>query len=114
MLHGIPEIRDEKTGGLCINTIKKHLELSIAEANIEHVHRIGKPRDASQKLRHIIVNFVKYNDRKNVFNRKKPKRKEYCNYGEFNTQMKKVKRGRRWDGKILFKEGSGSTRLFYD
>ena len=31
--------------------------------------RKGKLRDSSQKLRPIIVKFVRYNDRKNVFNR---------------------------------------------
>ena len=56
-----------------------------------------KERDAGQKSRSIIVKFVKYNDRKNVFNKKKEtKRKEYCNYGEFNSHSnEKVERGQR-------------------
>ena len=56
--------------------------------------------------------------------KKETKRKEYHNYGEFNRHStEKVKRGLRnlilknvWtsDGKILFKDGSGNTSLFYD
>ena len=39
----------------------------------EALHFIS--RDAGQKSRHVIVQFVMYNDRKNVFNRKKIKGK---------------------------------------
>ena len=52
---------------LCYYTI--HFELVITEVDIERTHRIGKPRDVGQKSRPIIVKFVRYNDRKNVFNR---------------------------------------------
>ena len=71
LLHGIPEDKNEKTDDFCIATINECLELSITEAYIERTHRIEKLRDSSQKLRPIIVIFVKYNDKKNVFNRKK-------------------------------------------
>ena len=70
-LHGNPENKNEKTDDLCIATINEHLELSITEADIDLIHRIGKPRDAGQKSRATIVKFVRYNDRKSVFNRKK-------------------------------------------
>ena len=71
LLHGIPENKNEKTDDLCLAAINEQLELSVTEANIEPTHRIGKPTDASQKSRSMIVKFVRYNDRKNVFNRKK-------------------------------------------
>ena len=44
-LHGIPENKNEQTDDLCLATINEHLELSLAEADIERTHRIGKPRD---------------------------------------------------------------------
>ena len=73
LLHGISENKNEKTDDLCFATINEHLELSITAADIEHTHWIGKPRDSGQKSRPI-----SYNDRKNVFKRKKEtKRKEY-------------------------------------
>ena len=85
MIHGIPENKNEKTDDLCLTTTNEHLDLEITEI-IERTHTIGKPRDVGQKSRPIIVKFVRYNDRKNVFNRKKEtKRKEYLNYGEFNS-----------------------------
>ena len=62
--------RMKQTDGLCLATTNERLELSITEADIERTHRIGKPKDAGQKLRPIIVKFVRYNDRKNIFNRK--------------------------------------------
>ena len=56
---------------LCFATINEHLELSITKANLKRTHQIEKSRDPAQKSRTIIVKFVKYNNRKNVFNRKK-------------------------------------------
>ena len=50
-------------------TINENLELPITEADIERTPWIGKPRDTGQKPRPFIVKFVRYNDRKNVFNR---------------------------------------------
>ena len=49
------------------------LELSINKTDIEctRTHQIGTMRGAGQKSRPIIVKFVKYNYRKNVFSRKK-------------------------------------------
>ena len=91
LLHGIPEDKNEKTDYFCIATINERLELSITEAYIERTHRIEKLRDSSQKLRPIIVIFVKYNDKKNVFNRKKKiKSGEY--YGQFNSNSKEARK----------------------
>ena len=105
MLHGIPENKDEKTDDLCLATINEHPELSITEGDIERTHLIGKLRDSGQKSRTIIVKFVWYNDRNNLFNRKKkPKEK--------NIAITKSLTATRM--KILFKDGSGKASLFYD
>ena len=88
-------------------------------------HRIGKPRDAVQKSRPIIVKFVRYNDRKNVFNRKKKLKRKNIGITEnvTATQMKMLKEAKEtydfrnvWtsDGKMLLKDGLGKTTLFYD
>ena len=89
LLHGIPENKNEKTDDLCIVTINEQLELSVIETDIERTHRIEKPRDPGQKSRPIIVKFVRCSDRKNVFTRKKTKRKEYCNYRKFDSHSNK-------------------------
>ena len=125
LILGIPENRNEKTDDLCIATINEHLELSITEADIKRTHRIGKPRDAGRKSRPIIVKLVRYNCRKNIFNRKqKLKGKNIViTVSLRGTRMKKLNEARKiynfknvWssDGEILFKDGSGNTSLFYD
>ena len=96
--------------------------MAITEVDIEPIHRIGKPRE---KSRPITVKFVRYNDRKNVFNRKKKLKGKNISITESltATRMKKLKEAREiyefknvWtsDGKILFKDGSGNINLFYD
>ena len=70
LLRGIPEKRNEKTDDFCVAIMNEHLELSITEADIECTHPIGKPRDAGEKSIPIIFKLVRYNDRKNIFNRK--------------------------------------------
>ena len=104
--------------------LNKHLELSITEADIERTHQVGKPRDAGQKSRPIIVKFVRYNDRKNVINRKKLIGKNIAvTESLIATEMKKLNEAREiydyqnvWtsDGKILFKDESGNASLFFD
>ena len=70
------------------------------------------------------MKFVRYNDRKNVFNRKKKLKGKNISITESltATRMKKLKEAREiyefktvWtsDGKILFKDGSGNIDLFY-
>ena len=71
LLHRIIENRDEKTDDSCIATINKHHKLLITETDIERTDRIRKTEDAGQKSRPIIVKFVRYNDWKNLFNRRK-------------------------------------------
>ena len=99
--------------------------MSITEAGIERTHRIGKPRDSGQKSRPIIVKFVRYNDRKNVFNRKNKLNGKNIVIMESltATQIKKLKEARKiydfknvWtsDEKISFKDGSGNESLFCD
>ena len=87
MLYSILENKNERTDDLCFTTINEHLDLAVTEVDIEPIHRVGNPRDVGQKSRPIIVKFVRYNDRKNVFNRNKKLKgkKEYLNYGEFNS-----------------------------
>ena len=125
MLHPIPENKNETIDDLCLTTINEHLDLAITEVDIECPHRIGKPRDVGQKPRPIIIKFVRYNNRKNVFNRKKKLKGKNISITESltATRMKKLKEAREihnfknvWtsDGKILFRDGSGNINLFYD
>ena len=99
--------------------------MSSTEGDIERNYRIRKPRDAGQKSRPIIFKFVRYNDRKDVFNRKKKLKGKNIAITESltPTRMKKLKEAKEiydfknvWisEGKILFKHGSENACLFYD
>ena len=119
LLHGIPENKNEKTDGLCLVAINELLKLTITEVDIEHTHRIGKPRDVGQKSRPIIVKFVRYHDRKKNLKEKNISITESLSV----TRMKKLKEAKEihsfknvWtsDGKILFNDASGNINLFYD
>ena len=46
--------------------MNEHLELSITEADIERIHRIGKPRDAGQKSIPFILKFVRYRKKERI------------------------------------------------
>ena len=98
-------------------TINEQLILAITEVDIKHTHRIGKPRYVGQKSRPIIVKFVRYNDRKNVFNRKKKLKGKNILITESLTaiRIKKLKDAGEirdfenvwtFHGKILFKNGA--------
>ena len=123
LLHGIAENRNEKTDDLHIATINKQLELSITEADIKSTNRIGKSRDVGQKLRPAIVKFVRYNDRKNVTEKKLKGKNIAITESLTAIRMKKLNKGREIydfknvctsDGKILFKDESGNISLFFD
>ena len=71
LLHGIPEKKQENTDELCIKAINEHLDLYINNRDIDRTHRIGNTRNADEKPRPKIIKFVRYNDKKKIFNSKK-------------------------------------------
>ena len=125
LLHGIPEKKQENTDDLCIKAINEHLNLAINDRDIGRTHRIGNPRDAGEKPRHIIIKLLRYNDRKKIFDSKKKKlkgkkiaitesltvmRMEKLNEARERHNFKNV-----WTshGKILYKDGSGKIKVYY-
>ena len=122
LLHGIPRNNNEKTDDLCLAAMNDHLELSITEADIERTHRIGKPRDSGQKSRPIIVKFVRYNDRKNVFNRKKKLKGKNIAITESltATRIKKLKEAREihdfknvWTSDFIFLRMNQEIQVYF-
>ena len=96
--------------------------MSITEADIERTHRIGKPRDSGQKSRPIIVKFVRYNDRKNVFNRKKKLKGKNIAITESltATRMKKLKEAREihdfknvWTSDFIFLRMNQEIQVYF-
>ena len=71
VVHGIPEEQGEGTDSIVLNAINEHLEEELTEDDIEHTHRIGKPKQNKKTPRPIIIKFVRYNCRRRIFlNRK--------------------------------------------
>lgn len=79
LIHGIPESTMESTDELVINTINSKLEVPLAPDHLDRTHRLGKktkPADASAdgpqpRPRPIIVKFISYSKRSEVFRAKR-------------------------------------------
>ena len=70
LLHGIEEIKGEDTDDLVLEVLNYDLGLNISKTALDRSQKIGNPK--TKKLsRPIIVKFVRYYDRKNVFVNKK-------------------------------------------
>ena len=98
--------------------MSRYLELAITEVDIEPTRRIGKLRDIGQKSRPMIVKFVTYYDRKNVYNREKKLKVKNISFMESLTtsRMKKLNKSREiYEFKnVSMFGGSGNINLFYD
>ena len=59
VLHGLPEVKDENTTKTFVDTINKHLNITITNADIERSHRLGRfSNDRKNRPRPIIARFV--------------------------------------------------------
>ena len=67
LIHGIEETDKEKTDQLVLDVINKDMDIHLPISAIERTHRIGTPKQKKKKSRPIIVKFVRYYDRKNVY-----------------------------------------------
>ena len=96
LLHGILKKKQENTDELCIKAIHEHLDLDINNRDINRTHRIGNPRNTDEKPRPIIIKFVRYNDRKKIFDSKKKlkKRKIAITESLMVMRMKKLNEAR--------------------
>ena len=70
LFHGIKEEKDEDTDCIIINTVKEHMDIEILPNDLDPSHRNGNPK-IKKKERPIIVKFVRYNLRHNIFKDKK-------------------------------------------
>lgn len=70
LLHGVPEMKGEKTDDVFRKAISENLNIDIAPCEIDRSHRLGKPK-TDGKARPIIAKFARYNCRASVFAAKK-------------------------------------------
>ena len=69
LIHGVEENSNEDTDKLVLD--KNDLEINLTEVAIDRTHRIGDPKKKKKKAQPVIVKFVRYYDRKEVFSEKK-------------------------------------------
>ena len=67
---GIKEEKDEDTDNIIINTVKEEMDIEILPNYLDRLHRIRNPKTKT-KVWAIIVKFVWYNLRHNIFKNKK-------------------------------------------
>ena len=70
LLHGIEETKGEDTDNIVLEVFNDDMGLNISKSALDRSHRIGNPK-TKKKSRPIIVKFVRYYDRRDVFMNKK-------------------------------------------
>lgn len=122
---GVPETQGESTDGIVIGLLKDKLAIDLPLGRLERTHRVGRPRPPGDdgKLRHrpIIVRFLNYRDRREVFsNKKRMKGSGITIREDLTTKRAEVLRqaiqqhgpSRVWtvDGRIIWEDGVGNRR----
>ena len=69
-MHGVEEQEQKNTDNIVFNVIKEHLNMELSVKDLDWSHRIGKS-NSKNKSKSIIVKFICYNDRREIFNNKK-------------------------------------------
>ena len=70
LLHGIEETKGEDTDNIVLEVLNNDMGLNISKTALDRSHRIGNLK-IKKKSGPIIVKFVQYYDRKDVFMNKK-------------------------------------------
>lgn len=73
-IFGVKEEKVESTNQIAIDIVKK-IGVSISSSDIDRSHRVGRPKPGAKNPRPIIVKFVSYDKRREVFQAKKLLRK---------------------------------------
>ena len=70
LIHGLPELKNENTDELVIDTIKGKMGEEIIKDEIYRSHKLGVLKN-NGKSRPIIISFLRYNIRCRIFKNKK-------------------------------------------
>ena len=71
LTHGITEGIQENTDALALEIFREKLIIELTQRDLDRTHRIGKNDRSSNRPRPVVVKFIRYNDRKKVFSKKK-------------------------------------------
>ena len=70
LMHGMQGER-ENTEDLVLETLNEKMYIDLTPSDLDGTHRIGPKKISSNKPRAVIIKFVSYNTRKNIFSNKK-------------------------------------------
>ena len=124
LLHGIEETKGEDTDNIVLEVLNNDLDLNILPTALECSHGIGNPK-SKKKSQPIIVKFVRYYYRRDVFMNEKYLKRKSKSITESLTafRVQKLKNARDqygffnvWtvDGKIMFKNNdNGKPNVYY-
>ena len=71
LIHGITEANRENTDDLALEILREKLDIELTQRDLDRTHRIDKNDKRSNRPRPVIVKFIRYNGRKNIFSKKK-------------------------------------------
>ena len=91
LIHGITEGNQENTDDLALQISKEKLDIELTQRDLDQTHRIGKNDKKSNRPRQVIVKFIRYNDRKNSFSKKKQPKNSGISITESLTKLKMSK-----------------------
>ena len=90
LFHEIKEKKGEDIDGILINMVKEEMVIEILPNDLGRLHRIGNPKPTKKK-RPIIVKFVRYNLRHNIFKSKKLLKEKGVSITEYLTKYRMAK-----------------------
>ena len=71
LIHGITEGNQENTDDLALEFVREKSDIKLTQRDLDRTYRIGKNDKRSNQPRPVIVKFIRYNDRKKMFSKKK-------------------------------------------
>lgn len=118
-IFGIPEQKDENPVDVVLNFFSEKFKNGIDASYIDRAHRVGKISNHSRPL---IVKFVSYAKRKEIFDNKRMLKGSGCRISEdltkrrlliFKTAIEKFRRENVWtsDGIIMIRRGNTKTAV---
>ena len=125
LIHGITEGNEENTNDLALKIFKEKLDIELTQRDLDRTHRISKNDKRNNRPRPVIVKFIRSNDMKKIFSKKKLKNSG-ISIAENLTKlrMSKLSKAREefgfknvWavDGSVCYiGEGSQFPKAYYD
>ena len=91
LIHGITEGNQENTDDLALEIFREKLDIELTQRDLDRTHRIGKNDKRSNRPRPVIVKFIRYNDRKKIFSKKKQLKNSGISITESLTKLRMSK-----------------------